>query len=67
VLRSAALASIWLPREPNAWIKNQAEEPQFVDTLKKGSKLIVKAPSLKGHISNRQLFSRRSVTSARKS
>ena len=34
----------------NAWIKNQAEEPQFVDTLKKGSKLIVKAPSLKGHI-----------------
>jgi hypothetical protein len=34
----------------NAWIKNQAEEPQFIDTLKKGSKLIVKAPSLKGHI-----------------
>jgi invasion protein IalB len=35
---------------PNAWIKNQAEEPQFVDALKKGSKLIVKAPSLKGHV-----------------
>jgi invasion protein IalB len=34
----------------NAWIKNQAEEPQFVDSLKKGSKLVVKAPSLKGHI-----------------
>jgi invasion protein IalB len=34
----------------NAWIKNQAQEPQFVDALKKGSKLIVKAPSLKGHV-----------------
>ena len=34
----------------NAWIKNQAEEPQFVDALKKGSKLIVKAPSLKGNV-----------------
>jgi invasion protein IalB len=35
---------------PNAWIKSQAEEPQFVEALKKGSKLIVKAPSLKGHV-----------------
>ncbi len=34
----------------NAWIKNQAEEPRFVEALKKGSKLIVKAPSLKGHV-----------------
>ena len=34
----------------NAWIKNQAEEPKFIDALKKGSKLIVKAPSLKGHV-----------------
>ena len=34
----------------NAWIKNQAQEPQFVDALKKGSKLIVKAPSLKGRL-----------------
>jgi invasion protein IalB len=34
----------------NAWIKNQAEEATFVDALKKGSKLIVKAPSLKGHV-----------------
>ena len=34
----------------NAWIKNQAEEPKFVDALKKGAKLIVKAPSLKGHV-----------------
>ena len=34
----------------NAWIKNQAEEPKFVDALKKGSKLIVKAPSLRGHV-----------------
>ncbi|MGH6850136.1 MAG: hypothetical protein ACREDD_06785 [Methylocella sp.] len=34
----------------NAWIKNQAEEAHFVDALKKGSKLIVKASSLKGHV-----------------
>jgi hypothetical protein len=34
----------------NAWVKNQAEESKFVDGLKKGSKLIVKAPSLKGHV-----------------
>jgi len=34
----------------NAWIKNQAEEATFVDALKKGSKLIVKASSLKGHV-----------------
>ncbi len=34
----------------NAWIKNQAEEAKFVDALKKGSKLIVKASSLKGHV-----------------
>ena len=34
----------------NAWIKNQAEEAKFVDALKKGSKLIIKAPSLRGHL-----------------
>ena len=34
----------------NAWIKNQAEEAKFVDALKKGSKLIVRAPSQKGHV-----------------
>ena len=34
----------------NAWIKNQAEEPKFIDALKKGAKLIVKASSLKGHV-----------------
>jgi invasion protein IalB len=33
----------------NAWIKNQSEEAKFVDALKKGSKLIVKASSLRGH------------------
>jgi hypothetical protein len=35
----------------NAWIKNAAKEPQFVDDLKKGSKLIVKAPFSKGNVS----------------
>jgi invasion protein IalB len=34
----------------NAWIKNQAEERQLVNALKKGSKLIIKAQSLKGHM-----------------
>lgn len=34
----------------NAWIKNPAEETQFIEALKKGSKLIVKAPSLKGNM-----------------
>ena len=34
----------------NAWIKNQAEEAKFVDALKKGAKLIIKASSLRGHV-----------------
>jgi hypothetical protein len=34
----------------NAWIKNQAEEPKFIDAMKKGAKLIVKASSLRGHV-----------------
>ncbi len=34
----------------NAWIKNQAEEAHFIDALKKGSKLIVKASSLRSHV-----------------
>jgi len=34
----------------NAWVKNPAEETQFIDALKKGSKLIVKAPSIKGNV-----------------
>ncbi len=34
----------------NAWIKNPAEEGKFVDELKKGAKLIVKAASVKGNV-----------------
>jgi hypothetical protein len=34
----------------NAWIKNPAEEARFVEALKKGSRLIVKAPSIKGNV-----------------
>jgi hypothetical protein len=34
----------------NAWIKNPAEESQFIEALKKGSKLIIKAPSIKGNL-----------------
>jgi hypothetical protein len=34
----------------NAWIKNPAEESRFIDAMKKGSKLIVKASSTKGKV-----------------
>jgi hypothetical protein len=34
----------------NAWIKNAAEEGQFVEAIKKGAKLIVKIASKKGHV-----------------
>jgi hypothetical protein len=34
----------------NAWVKNPAEESQFIDAMKKGSKLVVKAPSVKGNV-----------------
>ena len=34
----------------NAWIKNAAKEPQLVEDLRKGSKLVVKAPSAKGSV-----------------
>ncbi len=34
----------------NAWVKNPAEEGQFIDAMKKGAKLVVKAPSLKGNV-----------------
>jgi hypothetical protein len=34
----------------NAWIKDPAEESRFVEELKKGSKLTVKAASLKGKV-----------------
>jgi hypothetical protein len=33
----------------NAWIKNPAEEAQFIETMKKGSKLVIKAASAKGN------------------
>jgi hypothetical protein len=32
----------------NAWVKNTAKEKEFVETLKSGSKLVVKASSAKG-------------------
>lgn len=35
---------------PNAWVKNPAEETQFIDAMKKSGKLVVKAPSLKGNV-----------------
>ncbi|WP_294535516.1 invasion associated locus B family protein [uncultured Rhodoblastus sp.] len=34
----------------NAWIKNPAEEGHFIEAMKKGSKLVVKAASTKGKV-----------------
>jgi invasion associated locus B (IalB) protein len=34
----------------NAWIKNPAEEAQFIESMKKGSKLVIKAASAKGNM-----------------
>jgi hypothetical protein len=34
----------------NAWVKNPAKEKEFVEALKSGSKLTVKAPSAKGNV-----------------
>lgn len=34
----------------NAWIKNPAQEGQFIDAMRKGSKLVVKASSSKGRV-----------------
>jgi flagellum-specific peptidoglycan hydrolase FlgJ len=33
----------------NAWVKNPAQEADFIDAMKKGAKLVVKATSVKGH------------------
>lgn len=37
-----------LAKGANAWVKNPAEENQFIAALKKGSKLVVTADSVKG-------------------
>lgn len=34
----------------NAWVKNPAKEKAFVEALKSGGKLVVKAPSVKGNV-----------------
>ncbi len=34
----------------NAWIKNPAQEAEFIAAMKKSAKLVVKASSLKGHL-----------------
>lgn len=35
----------------NAWVKNPAEESQFIEAMRRGSKLTVKAASIKGNTS----------------
>lgn len=39
------------PKGANAWVKNAAEESQFIEALRRGSKLVVKATSVKGNVS----------------
>jgi len=39
-----------IAKGPNAWIKNTTEEAHFVEALKKGAKLVVKAASTKGRV-----------------
>lgn len=34
----------------NAWIKNPAQEAEFINAMKKSAKLVVKAASIKGHV-----------------
>jgi hypothetical protein len=34
----------------NAWVKNAAEEAQVIEVMRKGSKLIVRAPSKRGNV-----------------
>lgn len=34
----------------NAWVKNPAKEKEFVDAMRNGSKLVIKAPSIKGNV-----------------
>jgi hypothetical protein len=34
----------------NAWIKNAAEESKVIEVMRKGSKLVVKAPSKRGNV-----------------
>ena len=34
----------------NAWVKNAAEEAQLADAMRKGARLVVKAPSVKGNV-----------------
>ncbi len=38
-----------IAKGPNAWVKNPAEEGRFIETMKRGGKLVVKAASIKGN------------------
>ena len=40
-----------LAKGANAWVKNPAEESQFIGAMKKGSKLVITADSIKGKTS----------------
>lgn len=47
----------------NAWVKNPAKEKEFVDTLRNGSKLVIKAPSIKGNVTT-DLYSLKGLSEA---
>ena len=40
-----------LPKGADLWVKNAARESEMIAQMRKGSKLVVKASSLKGHLS----------------
>jgi hypothetical protein len=47
----------------SAWIKNQADEEKFVEALRKGSKLVIRAPSTRGRVTT-DTYSLSGVTQA---
>lgn len=39
-----------LARGENAWVKNAAEEARVIESMRKGSRFVVRVPSKKGHV-----------------
>jgi hypothetical protein len=52
-----------IARGSNAWIKNPAEEPDFVEAMKKGATLTIHAPSARGNVTT-DTYSLTGVTQA---
>ena len=48
-----------LPKGGNLWVKNAARESALIAEMRKGTKLVIKAASLRGHEFDRHLFAGR--------